>query len=125
MKKLFAALCLFLVGAVAAAVWFSPLCGVGELYAYENNVATENIDGVCYPPVGSYRVDFDGDEDELYAALDRINARVVRSERVDDLLIVYAYSPRVAASVKADYNIMAACRAGRVSIGAPVLEGSY
>ncbi len=125
MKKLFAALCLFLVGAVATAVWFSPLCGVGELYAYENNAVTENIGGVCYPPVGSYRADFYGDEAAMYDALDRLCATVVRSERTDDLLVVYAYSPRVAASVDADYNLMAACRAGRVSIGAPVLEGSY
>lgn len=114
-----------MVGAVVTAVWFSPLCGVGELYAYENNVPAEYMGGVGYPPYGSYRADFSGDEAALYAALDKMGASVVREERVDDLLVVYAYSPRVTASSGEEYNVMAAYRAGRVSIGAPVLEGSY
>ena len=46
------------------------------------------IEGVCYAPDALVRVDFDGGETELYAALDDMDATVVKAVETDGLLIV-------------------------------------
>lgn len=116
---------------VVAAVWFSPLCFVGgEVHAYENNAPSCEIDGVGYLPDTVVRVDLAGSENDMLAALDGMSAVEVDRTVLDDLVIVYAYSPRVCAetfelSSGRRYNVMAAYRSGHIAIGTPVLEGSY
>lgn len=114
---------------VATGLWFSPLVGKGKTYAYHDNVATGEIAGICYT-ADEVRTDFDGDESDMLSALGRICAKVVKTVRTDDCVIVYAYSPRVAAKAQTtaegdEYNVMAACSERGVSIGIPVLPGSY
>ena len=128
MKKLYAVVFLLLVGVIFTAVWFSPLVSLGEPYAYRDNAPIGKIEGVCYAPDALVRVDFDGGETELYAALDDMDAAVVKAVEVDGLLVVYAYSPRVCAPAEtladgARYNVMAAASGGTVSVGTPVLSG--
>ena len=65
----------------------------------------------------------------MYAALDSIRAKTVRTAQAGNVLIVYAYSDRVCGertlSDGAVYNVMAAFRDGDIAIGAPMLQGSY
>lgn len=131
MKKLYAVVIFFVLTVIGTAVWFSPLCAIGKPTEYDNNAPVAEIGGVCYSADSCYRVDFDGEEEDLYAALKKINAsEVKRVELTDGLVLVYAFSPRVTADVLhtaegKPYNVMAASSSGRVSIGAPVLQGSY
>ena len=130
MKKLYAVVFLLLAGVIFVAVWFSPLARLGTPYEYADNAPVGRIDGVCYAQNALVRVDFDGDEDSLYAALRKIDATTIKTVYDDDMLIVYAYSPRVAAEGYVTdsgerYNVMAAAHGGVVSIGAPILSGCY
>ena len=131
MKKLYAVVIFFVLVVIGTAVWFSPLCAIGDPVEYKNNAPIQTVGGVCYSADSTYRVDFEGGESELYAALKKIYAEEVKRVVFDDgLILVYAFSPRVAtgALTTSDgkaYNVMAASNSGRVSIGAPVLEGSY
>lgn len=132
MKKCAVFFCFLILLGAGCAVWFSPLCFVGgEAFVYENNAPIEALaDAVCYMPSDVVRVDFDGSEDDMRAALSRIDAVTVERTELDGLVIVYAYSPRVCANALSlsgggKYNVMAAWRAGKIAIGAPVLEGSY
>ncbi|MBD5132807.1 MAG: hypothetical protein HDT28_09540 [Clostridiales bacterium] len=130
MKKLIAVVFLFAAGLIATAIWFSPLTGLGRVYAYDNNEVIAAVDGVCYSQNGLYRVDFDGDETAMTDALDKIGARVVKQVEVGDTIIVYAFSDRVCAEVQytaegEEYNVMAAYGNGNVSVGTPILSGCY
>lgn len=130
MKKLCAAVIIFAAALVCTAVWFSPLIVLGAPAAYKNNVEVKRVEGLCYSQSDVVRVDIAGDIEQLYAALERINATVVMTAEIDGATIVYAYSPRVAAKTLTtsdgqQYNVMAACGGGTVKIGAPVLQGSF
>ncbi len=127
MKRIYAAFIILTVGAVATALWFSPLFDL-KPRAYGDNIPEATV--LCYAPNSVVRAEFCGGQTELYSTLDGMRANVVKEEEIDDALIVYAYSPRVSAGplVTADgkvYNVMAASRGGKVYIGTPVLEGSY
>ncbi len=132
MKKCAVFFCCLTVFAVAAAVWFSPLCFPhGNVSVYENNAPVLSIDGAaCYSPTDVVRVDLSGGENELRSALDRMCAEEVKRVELDGLTVVYAFSPRVCAKALTladggEYNVMLARRGDSIAIGAPVLEGSY
>ena len=131
MKKLLTAVAILAAGIIMAAVYYSPLTGLGDAYEYVNNVPVESIDGLCYARDKLVRVDFEGGESDMYAALDRINAETVKVADCGGAVVVYAYSPRVAARSEklsdgvTEYNVMAAVRDGTVSIGTPLLSGCY
>ncbi len=129
MKKIMAVFILFIGCIVGAAVWFSPLSQTGTAQKYENNAPVREL-GVCYKDTDTVRVDLTGGEAELYAALDRLGARTVKTAESGGSLIVYAYSKRVAASVHYTsegeaYNVMAALNGDRIAIGTPILEGGF
>lgn len=130
MKKLYTAVILFAACLVFTAVWFSPLTELGNPVSYENNVPVGSLDGLCYSDDQTVRVDFFGCENDMHEALRRICARTVKSVEIDGMLIVYAYSPRVICDVQKlsdgrEYNVMAACSDGKISIGTPILQGCY
>ncbi len=129
MKKMYAAFLLLAIALVGVAVWFSPLTGDSR-YAYNDNAPTEKLDGLIYPHGQTVRVDFEGAEEDMYGYLDRIGATVVKTAEAGGRVIVYAYSPRVSESGNYttegdEYNVMAAFGDGSISVGAPVLPGSY
>ena len=128
MKKMYAAFLLLAIVVVGIAVWFSPL--TGDRYAYNDNDKAQKSDGVAYPFGQTVRVDFDGEEADMYAYLDKMNATVVKTAEAGGRVIVYAYSPRVedngqCTSEGDRYNVMAAFADGRIAVGTPVLPGSY
>ena len=115
---------------MGVAVWFSPLVSLGTPALYDDNVPVSTVRGVCYPSDALCRVDFDGDEDDMKSALNRLFAVTVKEVEVDGLTVVYAYSPRVSAQAQhlesgEGYNVMAAYSQGKISIGTPVLSGCY
>lgn len=129
MKKTIVVFTVFIALAVATGLWFSPLSGLGEARSYYDNSEVEELVGACYN-ADTVRVDLDGDESDMMAALDRIFARPIKTVRTDDSVIVYAFSPRVAAksqmtSEGEKYNVMAACSERGIVIGTPVISGSY
>lgn len=130
MKKLLAAVILFVSGLLAVAVWHSPLASFGDVGAYVDNTEIAVFDGLCYPQNAAYRVEFAGDIGIMYSALDRIGARVVKVGAAGGRTVVYAYSTRVCAdSIALDgggrYNVMAATDGISVVIGTPILQGGY
>lgn len=129
MKKLYAAVFILLVGIVSAAIWFSPLASIGEPRIYYDNAPVSRCGGLCYASGDTVRVDFSGDESDMYGALERIGADTVKTVYSGGTLIVYAYSARICGEETTDngekYNVMAAYRDGKVSVGTPILSGSY
>ncbi|MCH5166127.1 MAG: hypothetical protein J1G01_06970 [Clostridiales bacterium] len=130
MKKLCAVVFLFAAGIVFTAVWFSPLAALGTPVAYSDNIPITRLDGLCYSADSLVRVDFTGGEEAMYSALDRIGAQEVERAETGELLVVYAYSPRVCAKPQelrsgCKYNVMCACSGDAVSIGTPILSGCY
>ncbi len=128
MKKTLAVFILMTVLFVGTGIWFSPKIGQ-KMCSYYDNEVTGEIVGVCYN-ADDVRADFDGNESDMMAALEKIYAKPIKTVRTDDCVIVYAYSSRVAArpletSEGERYNVMAACSVRGVSIGVPVLSGSY
>lgn len=77
----------------------------------------------------SLRYDFAGDETCAKAAIENLCGNVLWQEEWEDgLTVYYAYSGRIYRSVALsgqDINLMVAVRGGKVSIGSPMLEGSY
>lgn len=129
MKKIVAVFILFVICLVGAAVWFSPLSQLGTAQEYDNNVPVREL-GICYGDTDTVRTDLTGGEAELYAALEKMGAKAVKTAESGGSLIVYAYSKRVAAPVRYTsegdaYNVMAALNGDRIAIGTPILEGSF
>lgn len=130
MKTLYAVVILFAAALIGAAVWFSPLCGLGTPVAYDNNEPVVALDGICYPSDALCRVDLTGDVTEMKRVLDGMLAVTVKEVCSDGLTVVYAYSPRVCTPAQhlysgESYNVMAAHRSGKICIGTPVLSGCY
>ena len=77
----------------------------------------------------SSRYDFNGDYDCAVEAIEKLGGKILWSEELDcGVTVLYAYSPRIYKSVKLSgerVNIMTAVNDGRVSVGSPMLEGSY
>lgn len=77
----------------------------------------------------SVRYDFAGDRAAAQDAVTTLGGKVLWQEELDDgLIVLYAYSNRIYKSVslsEQSVNLMVAVRDGKVSIGSPMLEGSY
>lgn len=77
----------------------------------------------------SRRFDFCGDEESALNAVYNLGGRVLFSEKLDcGVTVFYAYTTRVYDSVNLGgkkINLMVAVSDGRVSVGSPMLEGSY
>lgn len=130
MRKLSVALFLFAASLVFTAVWFSPLAGLGNPKAYNDNVVVGELAGVCYPQDALVRVELAGGESELNSALEKIFAAPIKRVEHDGLVIVYARSDRVCSNRQTlsdgrDYNVMAATDGKHVYIGTPILSGCY
>lgn len=78
---------------------------------------------------GSYeRIDTPGGVRDAEALLDSMNARVLYTERLEDITIFYAYCPRISAREKTSFgyvNVMIAVSGGKMAVGSPLLKGAY
>lgn len=77
----------------------------------------------------SRRFDFFGDEECALEAVKNLGGKVLYSEKLDcGVTVFYAYTTRAYDSVSLGgkkVNIMVAVSDGKVSVGIPMLEGSY
>ncbi len=49
-------------------------------------------------------------------------------EQIDDVTVIYGYSPRIIKSVSLNgrrVNVMVAIRCGEITVGSPLIKGSY
>ena len=77
---------------------------------------------------GYTRLDICGDRETAYECLLSLGATLLWEETVDEIVVIYAYSPfiRKYETVKGQrVNIMAAVSDKTVALGCPLLKGSY
>ena len=117
-------LCLMLLG-VALRLYFCRLNLIidGTYTAFSDN------DEPLYTSIskGYERVDvMDGTNvDEI---INKLNAKIIKTERVGDITIIYAYSPYLLKSVRLfdeTINVMIATTPSSVVVGSPLIKGSY
>lgn len=71
---------------------------------------------------------FLGSEKDLQTLIDRLDIEVVSEQNLAEIAVVYGYSPRLNRSVKVegrDVNIQLAKRGGTITVGTPLIAGSY
>ena len=75
------------------------------------------------------RIDINGGKDRAVELIGEMSARVVKTEKIEeDIDIYYWYSPRLIKNVYLfgeKVNLMIAVRGDRISVGTPLLKGSY
>lgn len=88
--------------------------------------AVYTADDLLPPTQGKYvRADLTGDVESV---LETLGAREYFRETFDDLVVVYAFSPRFSAyeTVRGKrVNVMLAARGSQIAVGSPLLKGSY
>ncbi len=77
---------------------------------------------------GYERIDLAGDESKANTLLESMRAVTLSVEHVDDTIVIYAHSPLL--SVSADtqmgkVNVMIAVRDGNITVGSPLIKGSF
>lgn len=123
---LFIGLCLLLVG-ITLGDTFRAL-DYDSLTVYADGTPTVYGDGDRVPSTrGKYvRADMYGDCDEVLGLL---GAKEIAREAVDDMVVVYAFSPYISACETLKYgrvNVMIAVRDdGSLVVGCPLIKGSY
>lgn len=74
------------------------------------------------------RIDTYGGEEKASEILDRLAATNVRTETVDEITVIYAFSPLLpkVVTLKGERtNVMIALTRGKMTIGSPLIKGSY
>ena len=74
------------------------------------------------------RVDLKGSYSDAINLLERMDAEILKEEKIDEVKIIYAYSPVLSAYALFSYgkvNVMIALSSGRMAVGSPLLKGSY
>ena len=77
---------------------------------------------------GPHRMDIRGGYEVVDEVINNLGAKKLFSEEVDDMKIIYAYSPRLCSPVEVNgvkVNLMIAYKSGEVVLGTPIIYGSY
>jgi len=96
--------------------------GAGDREIVRDYVPALNARG-CYE-----RIDTPGGVRDAEALLEKMNARLLYTERLEDITIFYAYCPRISVREKTsfgDVNVMIAVSGGKMAVGSPLLKGAY
>lgn len=75
-----------------------------------------------------HRLDVYGNADTAKAGLKDLSAKIIKTEKIDNLEIIYAYSPYVnfyETVANEKINVMVAVGGGKVVYGSPLIKGSY
>ena len=102
----------------------------GKYSVYENNEIIRSYDSVPIlgSRVGNERIDFNGTESQVYTLLKKMSASIIRQEKVQNITVIYAYSPFIKRRERIfddTVNIMLAINGEKISIGSPILCGWY
>lgn len=82
-------------------------------------------------PFSAYatRLDFDGAKSDAFEAIKNMGGAIKWTEALtENLLVIYAYTPRILKSKTVNnvkINIMVAISGDKISMGSPILRGSY
>ncbi len=100
-------------------------------YSGELSYGTFDMTVCESPPVlidGPHRMDIEGDEHTALNVIANLSGKLLWREESDDMKIFYAYSPRLQDPIKVhgkNVNLMISVSKNKVSIGTPLLYGSY
>lgn len=117
-------LCLML-SAVALRLYFCRLNVLidGEYYAFAKNDEAS----FCSISKGYERVDV-SKETNVDDILNKLKAKIIRTEQVDEITIYYAYSPCLLKRERLfgeNINLMIAITPSKIVVGSPLIKGSY
>lgn len=73
-------------------------------------------------------VSFIYDYVDVENVINSLDAKIIKCEKVDDILIYYAYSKKIDAQIQDKnfkYNIQIACKKHEVKVGIPMIYGSF
>jgi len=127
---LFVAVALILAGLRLTCGGLCSFVREGSYTAYVDGDAELRYDEVPLCGVrGAYeRIDTYGGEEKAAEILKKLAATNVRTEKVDEITVIYAFSPLLPQSVTLKgerTNVMIALRRGKLAIGSPLIKGSY
>ena len=119
--------------AVGVRLYDNGLCSFIREGEYSVYSATDEVTEFSEVPMlnkrGAYeRIDLKGGERDIKALLERMNATIIKEERFEDITVVYAFCPRISNFVEvegAKVNIMIALSNGKMTVGSPLIKGSY
>ncbi len=119
----FAVICLML-SAVAVRLYFARLDNFvgGKYTAFDKNDEEISVS----ISKGYERADISGDT--VKSVIETLKARIIKTENVGDITVIYAYSPMILKSVKlhgVTINLMIAKTSDRTVVGSPLIKGSY
>ena len=103
-------------------------CGNGFLVSCDNQVATEIYTELDKELLQGESFCFDGDLQDIYQLLYKLNVTETSIEQVEDIYIIYGYSSMLGNSVEVDgekINIQIALREDIITVGTPLILGSY
>ena len=100
---------------------------------YAGTLSYGTFDTVAYEDApllidGPHRMDLIGDIITASEIMDNLDAKLLWVENVDDIMIIYAYSPRLVKPVVVHgqkVNLMISVSSSHVAAGTPLLYGSY
>lgn len=109
-------------------------CGPGGLVRGGTHTLFDGFDRevvlsepLVFPRARFERLDLTGTAADAESLLERADAVERGRERIDDLIIIYAYSPRLTECALTAYgrvNLTVAVRGGRMTVGCPLIKGS-
>lgn len=94
---------------------------------YDRAVTYDTVPVLCRRGVYE-RIDVAGSEKDAYALLTRMNASVLETEKIEGITIIYAFCPRLSSSAETGFgkvNVMIALSNGKMTVGSPLIKGSY
>lgn len=99
---------------------YAVIKATGSEQAKRVRASASGLKGEC--------VRFNGKPEDVEIARKKLNLRVIKSQQMGDVYTVYGYSPLLARSVSMEgekINVQIAYSKGRISIGTPLILGSY
>ena len=125
-------ICIFLFALLVAFRFFCNglLSFVAGEYSYFLNndeqiyLSSPTFNALCHYE----RVDFRGGEGEVEKLLEKARAVVKKRERIENIVIIYAYSPLILGSETVNgtkVNLMIALSNDKVVVGSPLIKGSF
>lgn len=102
-------------------------CGYSGKLSY-GTFDTKEIESSPFLIDGPHRLDIEGDENTALSVIANLSGRLLWSEKCGEIKIYYAYSPRLCKPIKIhdkEINLMIAVSDNKVSMGTPLLFGSY
>ena len=132
LKRIAIILAIVMLG-VGVRIYGNGLCSHLRKGVYTVYGASDQITVCDSPPllgelIFYERFDLKGSEADARLLLKKLNAVIVEEESVGEITIIYAYANSIAKSEKLfgeKVNIMIALSKGNMTVGSPLIKGSY